>query len=243
MPHVQRYRAFTLIEMLAVVSIMLILLGVTFGILSDLAQQTGPETVLATVQAMIHNARDYAVGNGVPTRVEFRVTAPGGNDQLPSTTMTLQYWAADFGSGEWIDVPGRDTVALPRGIYVCKGFPPSLPASPGVARIATDVTDQEMQKWREYEQEVMDHVANFVMSSSGQVDTTHDGYYIVYGAEGYPLVDSARLTPLSMQPTEVVGSGQNDTPGLTVVRVSGVSVSGYTFYLWNQNAGTRLIFR
>ncbi|MFO8013656.1 MAG: prepilin-type N-terminal cleavage/methylation domain-containing protein [Phycisphaerae bacterium] len=239
-------RAFTLVEMLAVVSIMLILLGVSYGILNSLAQQAGPEAVLVTVQAMVHNARDYAAGRGVHARVEFRFTEPGTNDQMPSSTMRLQYWTEEFGTGEWVDVPGRDPVALPQGLYVCKGFPSALPQlSLSVPDDAADVTDQQVQAWQSYEQDVLDAVKSHALGSgtSAELKDDHDEFYIVYGPEGYP-VDTSRLTTMEMQTNEVVGgSGTGGAPGLTLVRLSGTQVSAYTFYLWNQNTGTRLIFQ
>lgn len=240
-------RAFTLVEMLAVVSIMLVLLGVSYGILNSLAQQTGPDAVLVTVQAMVNNARDYAAGRGVPTRVEFRVTEPGTNDQMPSTAMILQYYTEEFSStGEWVDVPGRDPVPLPQGLYVCKGFPSTLPQlTLRVPDEADDLTDYQIQQWQSYEQDVLDAVKTHALGAgtSAELKDEHDEFYIVYGPEGYPVAASM-LTTLNMQATEVVGgTGTSGAPGLTIVRVSGTKVSAYTFYVWNQNAGTRLIFQ
>jgi prepilin-type N-terminal cleavage/methylation domain-containing protein len=239
-------RAFTLVEMLAVVSIMLILLGVSYGVLNSLAQQTGPDAVLVTVQAMVHNARDYAAGNGVPTRVEFRCTEPNTNDQMPSSTMRLQYWTEEFGTGEWVDVPGRDPVALPQGIYICMGFPTGLPQlSLRSPDDPTDVTDEQVRQWQNYEQDVLDVVRDHTLKggNSTELQEEHNEFYIVYGPEGYP-VDASRLALLNMQAGEVVGgTGTGGAPGLTLIRVSGTRVSSYTFYLWNQNTGTRLIFQ
>ncbi len=240
-------RAFTLVEMLAVVSIMLVLLGVSYGILNSLAQQAGPDAVLVTVQAMVNNARDYAAGRGVPTRVEFRVTEPGTNTQMPSSAMTLQYYTEEFTSaGEWVDVPGRDPVSLPQGIYVCKGFPSTLPQlSLRVPDDAQNLTDQQIQQWQSYEQDVLDAVKDHALGggTSAKLKNDHDEFYIVYSPQGYPVAASM-LTTLNMQTGQVVGStGTSGVPGLTIVRISGTKVSTYTFYVWNQNAGTRLIFQ
>jgi len=238
-------RAFTLVEMLAVVSIMLILLGVSYGILTSLAQQTGPDAMLVTVQAAVHNARDYAAGRGVPARIEFRFTDPssGSSDQMPSSTMRLQYWSDEFRG--WTDVPGREPIALPQGMYVCKGFPNALPPLPGsVPDDPTKLTDEQVQTWQAYEQDVLDAVRDYALKSEGSpdLDDEHDQFYIVYGPEGYPLTpqDATRLAALNLQSGELVGATGN--AGLTLVRVSGSRVSAYAFYLWNQNAGTRLIF-
>jgi len=246
-PHVQRYRAFTLIEMLAVVSIMLILLGVSYAVLSSLAQQRGPEAVVVMVQAMIHNVRDYAAGNGVPARIEFRCTDPnpGSDEQVPSSMMRLQYWSEAF--GEWVDVPGRESVPLPKGIYVCKGFPSSLPGPLSVPGDVADLTDKQVEDWQAYEQEVLDEISKYAFpgGSGPELKNEHDTFYIVYGPEGYPLSDSVKLSNLgNMNSSEVVGgTGTSGAPGLTLIRVSGVHVSSYAFYLWNPNTGTRLVFQ
>jgi len=235
-------RAFTLVEMLAVVSIMLILLGVSYGILTSLAQQTGPDAVLVTVQAAIHNARDYAAGRGVPARIEFRFTDPVSDAPMPSSTMRLQYWSDEF--KDWTDVPGREPFALPQGLYVCKGFPTSLPQSPtSVPDDPTKLTDEQVRQWQKHEQDVLDAVTQHALkTSSPELKDEHDQFYIVYGPEGYPITpqDGARLTNLKLQPGDLVGA--TGSAGLTLVRVSGTRVSAYAFYLWNQNAGTRLIF-
>jgi len=236
-------RAFTLVEMLAVVSIMLVLLGVSYGILTSLAQQTGPDAMLVTVQAAIHNARDYAAGRGVPARIEFRCTDPGSDDPMPSSTMRLQYWSDAF--NDWVDVPGRESFALPQGLYVCKGFPSALPQSPtSVPDDPTKLTDDQVEEWQKHEQEVLDAVSTHALTAGSppQLKSEHDEFYIVYGPEGYPITpqDGARLTNLNLQSGDLVGATGN--AGLTLVRASGSRVSAYAFYLWNQNAGTRLIF-
>jgi len=242
----QRCRAFTLVEMLAVVSIMLILLGVSYAVLSSLAQQSGPEAVLATIQAAIHNARDYAASAGTPARIEFRftdptATNPGPDDQMPSSTVRLQYWSDEF--DEWVNVPGRGAVALPQGIYVCKGIPSVSQLPPSMPNDPADVTDQQVEQWQAYEQEVLDDIGEhaFQGGSGPGLKNEHDKFYIIYGPQGYPI-SSNRLSALDpdIDPSKVLdGSGSN---GLTIVHVGGTRVTAYAFYLWNQNTGTRLVF-
>jgi len=235
-----RCRAFTLVEMLAVVSIMLILLGASYAVLVSLAQQSGPEAVLGTVQAAIHNARVYAAGHGVPARIEFRCTDPTDpGKQMPASTLRLQYWSDEF--GEWVNVPGREAVLLPQGLYVCKGIP-SLPGGPGAAPAdPADLTDQQVEQWQKHEQEILDAVTAHAMAAgNARLEGEHDGFYIVYGPEGYP-VPASRLTTLgNISSGRVLGEGGDI--GLTIVRVSGTRVSAYAFYLWNQNTGTRMVF-
>jgi prepilin-type N-terminal cleavage/methylation domain-containing protein len=228
----RRYKAFTLVEMLAVVSIMLILLGVTYGIFSALAEQSGPDAVLVTVQAAVHNARDYAAGRGVHTRLVFRFKSEGGSgDMLESSTMMLQYIppGEPLQPGSFEDVPGRQPMALPPGLYICKGFPTGMPAPPSVAS-GTNITQADVERWKKYEQDLLDEVARFAMSGT-DLKNEHDEFYIEFEPSGYPPA-----SPISSR-TRIVEEG-----GLTIVRVAGKQVLGYAFFPFNPNTGTRLVF-
>lgn len=227
-----RYRAFTLVEMLAVVSIMLILLGVTYGIFTTLAQQTGPDAVLVTLQAAVHNARDYAASAGVPTRLVFRCTPEGSSStQLESSYMLLQYIPKGeaLSAQSFEDVPGWQPAALPRGLFVCKGYPTNLPTPPSSVA-SGDVTEAQIEQYQKYEQQVLDRLASFALTTR-KLKSEHDGFCVEFGAAGYP--PAAPITP---------ANDLADEGGLTVVRVTGERVLGYAFFPFNTNAGTRLIF-
>jgi len=219
----RRLRAFTLVEMLAVVSVMLILLAATFGIFNALAQQTGPDAVMATVQAMIHNARDYAATTGYPTRIEFRCVDRRDNP-LQSSTMMLQHLPPE--ENRFVDIPGRRPVELPRGMFILNGIPPNMPSEPTVA--TGDVSDRDVAEWRRYERSLLDAVTRFALSGT-KIRSTHHKFYIEFGPGGYRPPNPQTKDPLVEY-------------GLTIVRVTGPRVLNYSLYHMNPNTGTRLVF-
>jgi len=227
----RRRRAFTLVEMLAVVTIMLILLGVAYGVFTGLAQQTGPEAALITIQAAVNNARDYAASHGVYTRIVFRGKQPRTGEPLESSTMTLQYLPPGESRREdnFVDIPGRQTVRLPRGIFVCLGFPTSLTMPPTVAD-PTQITQEQIKAWEKYEADLLEDVGRFALSG-GKLKSEHEEFYIEFGPAGYPPAHPITKSHLA-----------TEEGGVTVVRISANRVVGYAFYPLNTNAGTRLIF-
>jgi len=221
----RRQDAFTLVEMLAVASIMLILLGVSYGIFASLTQQSGPESVLVTLQAAIHNARDYAAANGVSTRVLFRCEDHKG-DPLESSIMVLQHLPPE--ADDFEDIPGRQPIPLPHGLYVCNGFPSGSPPSrPSVASDG-DVSDTQARQWEKYEQDLLAWVGRAFLSGV-KLKSNQDKFCIEFGPAGYP-------------PAEPQSSEDIVDQGLTVIQVAGERVLGYAFYTMNPNTGTRLVF-
>jgi len=215
-----RYRAFTLVEMLAVVSIMLVLLGVTYGIFTTLAQQQGPDSVLVTLQAAMHNARDYAASEGVSTRLVFRKTEEGNtSNQLESTRLILQY--IPKGESEFEDVPGWQEAALPRGLFVIHGYPSGAP--PSGAMDADDVDENDIEQYQKKQQQFLGKLKQKFDES------TQRKFAIEFGPAGYP-------------PADPVTSDMDCASGLIVVRLAGNNVVGYAFLPFNPNTGTRLIF-
>ena len=89
-------KAFTLIEMLAVIGIMLVLMVATFGAFSLFAERMGPGEAQATLQGYLNGARAYAAANGVKTRVEFSVnivrnaTGVSGPSMQDGTVVTIE---------------------------------------------------------------------------------------------------------------------------------------------------------
>jgi len=220
----RRTKAFTLVEMLAVVSIMLILLAATFGIFGALAEQTGPDTVMATVQAMIHNARDYAATTGYPTRIEFR-SVDRRDNPLESGTMMLQHLPPDENS--FRDIPGGRPVELPRGMFVLNGIPSGIPQAPTVG--TGDVSDRDVAEWRRYESNVYDKYLTPFALSGTDIKSAHQEFYVEFGPGGY-------------RPANPQTSGTLVEFGMTIVRVTGRRVVNYAFYRMNPNTGTRLVF-
>ncbi len=221
----RRRDAFTLVEMLAVVSIMLLLLGAAYGIFATLTQQTGPESVLVTLQAAIHNARDYAAANGVSARVLFRSKGPTGNP-LESTVLVLQHLPPE--ADDFEDIPGRQPIAMPPGLYVCNGFPSGAAPTPPAVSSDGRVSETQARQWEQYERSLMQWVGDEFLSGSN-LRADQDRFCIEFGPAGYP--------PPEPQSSEDIASR-----GLTILQVTGQRVLGYAFYTMNPNTGTRLVF-
>ena len=124
--------AFTLVEMLAVISIMLVLMTVTFGVFRTFAERTGPDAALARIQAVLNGARSYAATSGRDTRIMFRCKDNGG-EMLEGSTLTFQEYYEVNNTWDWRDVPGTRPVAFHDRVYVCNGLPENLPSVGGKA--------------------------------------------------------------------------------------------------------------
>jgi len=231
--------AFTLIELLAVIGIMLILMTATFGVLSMLAQQTAPEAAVSTLQAMLNSARDYAASNGVDTRVVFSVDSTKGAD---GTTMALQYYETDPAKGEgWNYARGRKPFAFHDRIYICKGMPSFVAGNdyddPGTPLNNTMNAAQKaaaIEVWNKYRQQLLlgrskdgsGGVNNFALANGTLRDNR--------------VKFNVDISPTGYMNTDVASTGTVD--GFTVVQLGGTRVVGYVFYPLNPNNGTRLLF-
>jgi len=219
-------KAFTLAEMLAVLGIMLLLAAASFGVLNMVAQRAGPEATIPMIQAMVNNARDYAVTNNRQTCIAFSTTPTGDG-----STMELQYNSGAPGATHpWPPVPNRQPVILHNQIYVCNGFPTALastvqnivPVSGG----ATKVTTEDAAKAQKAEDGLRDVLTNFAMSG-GKISTgtgSVTAFYIVLEPNGCLSLDS------------------NSVNAVSVIQVGGSRVGTYAFYILNRIAGTPLIF-
>lgn len=228
----RRQAAFTLVEMLAVIAIMLILMTASFGMFSLFSEQIGPESVLATVQALMNGARDYAATNGVSARLLFETTeANSSSTLLDGTRITMQRWSrADT---RWESIPGRRSMDLHGNMFVLKEIPT-------VSNLATNLphntnrtnpTPEDIEKWKEFERAVRDKVQEHGLSG-GKPKSEHNGFVIEFGPSGYPPVPGRGHTK----------SEPIVEDGLTIIRVVGEEVKGYAFYPINTNTGTRLVF-
>ncbi len=223
--------AFTLVEMLAVISIMLVLMAVTFGVFRTFAERTGPDSALARIQAVLNGARSYAATSGRDTRIMFRCEDNGGK-MLEGSTLALQeyYYYEDNNTWDWRDVPGSRPVAFHERVYVCNGLPNNLPTVGGMAPAdKTKPTPQDIVRWRDYEQQVLGKVGEWAMAGE-KLKPEHDEFCIEFCPAGFP---SARPRTDDMPVVE---------NGLTVVKVARGRVTAYAFYAVNTNTGTRLIF-
>ena len=220
-----------MVEMLAVISIMLVLMTVTFGVFRTFAERAGPDAALARIQAVLNGARSYAATSGRDTRIVFRSRSRSRADRsemLEGSTLTFQeyYYYEDNNTWDWRDVPGSRPVAFHDRVYVCNGLPNNLPNVPAHK---TNPTPQDIVEWRDYEQRVLKDVRDHAMSDE-KLKPEHDGFYIEFCPAGFP---PARPKTEDMPVVE---------NGLTVVKVARGRVTAYAFYAINTNTGTRLIF-
>jgi prepilin-type N-terminal cleavage/methylation domain-containing protein len=224
---VRSSKGFTLAEMLAVIGIMLVLVVATFGVFGLFAQRLGPDSALATLQAMLNGARDYAATNGVLTRISFTATAAKPED---GTTMTLQY--KDPGGTDWKAVRGRSPVSLKDRMFVCRDMPTSLPTPPSTASDPRVVSEADVNAWKDHESKMLTALTNFAYPS-GLLATTHTEFYAVFDPAGYLRIPNS--DPKCPAANCVLY-------GLTIVQVGGTRVVAYAFYPINSNTGTRVVF-
>ena len=226
-------KAFTLIEMLAVIGIMLVLMVATFGAFSLFAERMGPGEAQATLQGYFNGARAYAAANGVQTRVEFSVnivkndkggTGPSMQD---GTVVTIKYLppeiTSDTASDYWREIPGTSRLTLGNGIFVIKGIP-QMPQRPALNEGQPDIAG-----WRSYEKTAREKVKTAVSLAMGGTPPTTPPH-IQFDPAGYLVDESSTVVP-----------------GLTIVKLVGgdwstSQVSQYRFFLLNAYSGTRLVF-
>jgi len=220
---VKSSKGFTLAEMLAVIGIMLVLMVATFGVFGLFAQRMGPDSALATIQAMLNSARDYAATNGVLTRISFTANALKPED---GTTMTLQY--KNPGGAGWMAVRGRTPVSLKDRMFVCRDMPTSLPTPPAAASDPRQVQETDVNAWKNYEGRVLDALTTFAYPG-GQLGTNHTQFYAIFDPAGYLRITQEEASQCVLY-------------GLTVVQVGGTRVVAYAFYPINSNTGTRVVF-
>jgi prepilin-type N-terminal cleavage/methylation domain-containing protein len=224
---VKSSKGFTLAEMLAVIGIMLVLMVATFGVFGLFAQRMGPDSALATIQAMLNGARDYAATNGVLTCISFTANALKPED---GTTMTLQY--KDPGGTGWMAVRGRTPVSLKDRMFVCRDMPTSLPPPPIVASDARVVSEADVNAWKGHEKKMLDALTTFAYPG-GQLGSNHTEFYAIFDPAGYLRITQDEASKCILY-------------GLTVVQVVGYQptarVVTYAFYPINSNTGTRVVF-
>ena len=220
-------KAFTLIELLAVVGIMLLLMTGVFGVFGLLAQEAGPEAAVSTLQAMLNSARDYAASEVKDARVVFSAVDPTDptdpTKSASSTTMALQCKTGET----WDYVRGRKPFAFHGRIYICKGMPSSLPSQPTPAANPAKPTQAEIDAWNNYRKNLLDGVKGFTLQTDGTLKVEHRQFNVTISPTGY-------------MKTAIDASATVD--GFTVIQVGGTRVIGYVFYPLNPNTGTRLLF-
>ena len=233
-------KAFTLIEMLAVISIMLILMTVTFGMFRLFAERTGPDAVMSQIQAVIHSARDYAVSSGEVAGVFFYSYEPDTNNPfqtvqstprqpLEGTLIKILRWNASP-PGCFEEIPGYRPISLGNQTYVIREMPDVSNLMSGLQDLDRDNPNPaDAVRWRQYEQKVMEEVSRHVFSGGAGTPLDTAVFYIEFGPAGYP----------PGTPKRAANTVQN---GMTIVKVAGRRVTAYGFYQLNTNTGTRIFF-
>jgi prepilin-type N-terminal cleavage/methylation domain-containing protein len=222
-------KAFTLIEMLAVIGIMLVLMVVAFGALSLFSSRLGPDEAVASIQGILNGARSYGAANVVSTRVEFSLNIDP-SEMKPimqdGTVVTIKYLPPGSNSqspGDWREIPGMSRFTMGNGIFVIKG----IPVTTGVV-VPNSVGSDKSVQWRDYEKQLLKKVNDTVLP----LRINSPWPYIEFDPIGY-LVENI---PSSTQ------NGMADVQGLTVVQVVGTQVTQYKFFLLNSYSGTRIVF-
>jgi len=234
--------AFTLTELLAVLAIVLIVVAGSISVWLAMAGAVAPGQATSVVQAMLVGARDYAVSNGVMTRVVFENSLANVER---GTTMYLEYDTdpdPDPTKVSWSRVPRRGPLNAGRQVFVLTGAPDlsSVPVPP-VADDAENPDASDVAAWQTYRDDVSKELAEYAFGDS---NVNAEGYLEINaafttGQEGqdkfYVTFDAAGT--LSVDPTQA-------TLLLTIVQVAGTGrrVGEYQFYILNANTGTQLVF-
>jgi prepilin-type N-terminal cleavage/methylation domain-containing protein len=221
----RRNAAFTLIEMLAVIGIMLVLMLAAFGTFSLFAERIGPDSAVATLQGILNGARSYAAANGVIAVVEFRNDPDKAQD---GTYITVKYRGPGDNVQDAKEIRGTLPMPLRNQMFVIRGLPGNFPKGDAIAvgdpRTMTDAQfANAVRDWKEHEQKALDAVNSFALQSG---NVRREIFYCQFDPQGYLLLDPPDKTMRDC----------------TVVRVIGGRVGQYEFVPLNAFSGTRLVF-
>ena len=214
-------RGFTLTELLAVLAIVLIVVAGSISVWLAMAGAVAPGQATSVVQAMLVGARDYAVSNGVMTRVVFEnslANVEGG------TTMYLEYDEdLDMAGFQKKRVPGRGPLNAGRQVFVLTGAPDLNPS---------EVADREavIKKLASYAFTNVDTDTGYLKANAAfRTDQPRqDTFYVTFDAAGTLAADVSPANPSLLTIVQVPGAGRR--------------VGEYQFYILNANTGTQLVF-
>ena len=213
-------RGFTLTELLAVLAIVLIVVAGSIGVWLALAGTVAPGQATAVVQAMLVGARDYAVSNGVMTRVVFENSLANVEN---GTKMYLEYYDTDPSKLAWERVPRRGPLDAGRQVFVLTGAPDLNPS---------EVADREavIKKLASYAFTNVDTDTGYLKANAAfRTDQPRqDTFYVTFDAAGTLAADVSPANPSLLTIVQVPGAGRR--------------VGEYQFYILNANTGTQLVF-
>jgi len=224
-----RSRAFTLTELLAVLAIVLVVVAGSIGVWLALAGAVGPGQATAVVQAMLVGAREYAVSNGVMTRVVFENDLDNVEN---GTTMYLEY-DGDLSMAGFQEkrVPGRGPLNAGRQVFVLKDAP-NLPSAPSPADPA-NLKASDVEAWQNYRDNVSKALTKHAFGASDlylgpTAAFSQAEFSVTFDATGTLAVDVSPANPSLLTILQVPGAGRR--------------VGEYRFYILNANTGTQLVF-
>ncbi|MGB2755996.1 MAG: type II secretion system protein [Phycisphaerae bacterium] len=220
-------RGFTLTELLAVLAIVLIVAAGSISVWLAMAGTVAPGQATSVVQAMLVGAREYAVSNGVMTRVVFE------NDLANIENGTTMYLEYDEDSVRPLfqkkRVPGRGSLNAGRQVFVLKGAPPNLPSAPSPADPA-NLKASDVEAWQKYRDDVSEKLAQYATGSSPYLGNSfsQDKFWVTFDATGTLSTDATPPNPNVLTIIQVPGAGRR--------------VGEHQFYVLNVNTGTQLVF-
>ncbi len=227
-------RGFTLTELLAVLAIVLIVAAGSISVWLAMAGTVAPGQATSVVQAMLVGAREYAVSNGVMTRVVFENDLANIEN---GTTMYLEYDEDPGATGfRQKRVPGRGPLNAGRQVFVLKDAPPNFPSALPEATDKENPDPKVVQDWQDYRDNVSKALAKHAFTSVDNNGYLGTGANFTSAQERFEVTFDATGT-LSTDPAQAPNV-------LTIIQVPGAGrrVGEHQFYVLNVNTGTQLVF-
>jgi hypothetical protein len=249
-------------ELLAVLTIVLIVVAGSISVWLALAGAVAPGQATAVVQSMLNGARDCAV-SGLTYQREGETTygtrpvyarvvffnsydpTKSGSDGLTQferergTKMSLQYWnrteppqATQDESTDWVDWPGRSAVYAGRNLFVLM-VTDILNLDPAPTNVGTD----QVQVWEDYRAEVSKALAEYAFTNVNTAGYLEANAAFTTGQTGQEKF----YVTFDMMGTLVPDSDYATTT-LVIIHLAGQRVGEYEFYTLNVNTGTQLVF-
>ena len=219
---------FTLTELLAVISIGLILVAGSVSVLVTLSGRIGPRQAVSTVQSMLNGARFHAVSDQVKAAAVVFEPEDAGGEHGTKLSIWVARQTSGSGSWDWEPVPGAEET-LPASIFVI-----NMPANLGSG---TPPSEEDADAWQEHRQNIAEKI------DTERSKTAQKTFCALFRPTGVMLRGSDVTSPNLGGLPGSISTSQVVELGLAVFRVTASDeVSDFVFYPLNVNAGTRLVF-